>query len=59
MVHGGNNLSIYCHMYLILAVAVMAKNNLRNTYKSQHETVLADLNQYMAKNVALVNNFNR
>ena len=40
---------------MILAVAALANHNPRtftaqkHAYKSQHETILADLNQYMTK----------
>ena len=47
---------VYHSMCLItiLAEAMLANHTQEHAYKSQHETILADLNQYTAKTLCLV-----
>ena len=41
-------------LIMILAAAVLHITDKKHAYKSQYETILADLNRYMAKTLRLV-----
>ena len=47
---------IYCGTCLIaiLAVPILANNSPKHTYESQHKTILADLNRYMANTCLII-----
>ena len=57
LVHSENDLPVYCCTCLTtIAAAVLANHGPRTHIQvsSQHETILADLNQYMAKTLCLL-----
>ena len=55
-VHGENSLPIYHPMCLITisAEVILAIRPQEHTFKSQHETILANLNRHMPKTLCLV-----